>query len=481
MRRFGLSQRVIFGTIVISLLTIWLMGITLERFSGLLSAAAHLRVADDVISMGSQVQDDLLDLLQTQETFDQYISEQTWRHYFEFSRRISTLLDRVRDLRPFRKQTHELNDLDSARIEMSGVLMNATYTINPSFTVGAISADTLRRLRTSRSRLHQQIRALLLQEREYRKVLETGVKQQIDSMKTTMISIVSLLLISGICSAIYLHKAAIAPLNCLMLAMRSTDENCAMPVIQPSGAPEMRELIESFNQMGLSLSRNQKRLSSLLSLAVAVAHEVRNPIAAIGTAIQALEAGYPKEGPDKDIFKEILKEVFRLNNITTDLLVFAKPKPLIPEIFKVSELVEEVRVLMKSVLAMRKIELELFFDEGSNEISADRNQFHRILLNLLTNSVDAIGESGKILIKLEPASLKGILVSIEDSGPGIPEEKREKIFQPFFSTKTKGAGLGLAIVYDMVEQHGGHICVLPGKVLPGARFEIELPREPKAD
>ena len=235
--------------------------------------------------------------------------------------------------------------------------------------------------------------------------------------------------------------------------------------------------MESFNQMNATLQRHQKRLSSMLQLAVTVAHEVRNPIAAIGTAIQALEKGYPPDSPDREIFPEILKEVYRVNTIISDLLVFARPRPIRPEAVRLSDLAEELRILMTPFLGGKQIVFTVAIDPAADHWTGDRNQLHRALLNLLTNAVDAIGQDGEIRLATEPLEGGRLRLSIEDSGTGIPDEDRERIFDPFFTTKTKGTGLGLSIVSDIVERHGGQIRALGGRQLKGARFELDLPTE----
>lgn len=475
-RRFGLSQRVILGSLLVCALMVVFMGIALRRFSNVIDATAHLRVADDVLMVGSQVQNDLLELFQTSEIFDQYISDQTWRHYFSFSQRVDTLLDRAKELRQFRKKSEEFELLDRTRIEMADLLQNATYTINPNFPVGAVSPATLQRIKTARSRLHEQIRELLKQESANRRALDTIMRQQIESMSRAMLWVAGLVLASGLLFAFYLHRAAMAPLRGLMDLMRSSGDPGKIPFLEPAGAPEMRELIDSFNHMNSAFGKQQKRLTSMLQLAVTVAHEVRNPVAAIGTAIQALQNGYPADGPDREIFAEILKEVYRVNGIISDLLVFARPRSLAPEPMKWTELADELRILLRSWLEERNILFDIRIPPELDDAVADRNQLHRALLNLLTNAIDAVDRDGRIEMSAE-ACQAGVRIIIEDSGHGIPVDQLERIFDAFFTTKTKGTGLGLAIVSGIVESHGGSVRASPGQHLSGARFELELPRE----
>ncbi|HEY9069820.1 MAG TPA: ATP-binding protein, partial [Candidatus Ozemobacteraceae bacterium] len=469
------SQRVVLASLLLCVLMVAFMGLALRRFSNVIDATAHLRVADDVLMVGSQVQNDLFDLFQTSETFDQYLSEQTWRHYFEFSQRVDTLLDRAKDLRQFRQQGAEFARLDRTRVEMAELLQNATYTINPNFPVGAVSPATLQRIKAARTRLHEQIRELLKQESVNRRQLDVAMREQLDAMSGTILWVAGLVLAAGLSFAFYLHRAAMAPLRSLMDVMRSPGEPGKTPFVIPAGAPEMRELIDTFNQMNIAFGKQQKRLTSMLQLAVTVAHEVRNPVAAIGTAIQALQGGYPADGPDREIFAEILKEVYRVNNIISDLLVFARPRSLNPETMLWTELFDELRILLRSWLEERKILLNIDIPPALNEAVADRNQLHRALLNLLTNAIDAIDQNGRIRVSAEPCAA-GVRIVIEDSGHGIPVDQLERIFDPFFTTKTKGTGLGLAIVAGIVESHGGAARAVLGSSLGGARFELDLPR-----
>ncbi len=481
MRRISLSQRVVLGSLCLSLFVVALVGLTLRRLSDLSAATSHLRIADDVLVMGTQIQDDLFELLQAQEYFDQYLSEQAWQHYTGFSKRVGALLDRARDLRSFRKQGRELDALDDARLHLETILQNASYTINPNFPVGAVASGTLERIRASRADVHRRIRAVMLHERNNRKLLENLLKQQVDEMATTMAWVVGAVLAAGIGFAYYLHRAAMNPLRELMEVMRRTGEPGPLQAPTPTGAPEMRELIESFNQMQLTLSLQQKKLASMFSLAVMVAHEVRNPIAAIGTAVQALSKDYPADGRDSAIFPEIQKEIYRINTIISDLLVFARPRPLAAETMSMVEMIGSLRVLMQAALAEKAITFTTDLSPDADPLVADPDQMHRVLLNLLTNAIDAAGAGGTIRVVLQPDGPRAVVLTVEDSGPGIPEADREKIFDPFFSTKVKGTGLGLAIVSDIIQRHGGQIRAEgAGRALTGARFVITLPRHPPA-
>jgi signal transduction histidine kinase len=214
----------------------------------------------------------------------------------------------------------------------------------------------------------------------------------------------------------------------------------------------------------------------MFSLAVTVAHEVRNPIAAIGTAVQALEAGFPTGAPDREICQEILREVYRINATISDLLVFARPRPLSCETILWQDLFGEIRILLGPTLEGKQVSWDFTIDPGCGEWWADRDQFHRAMLNLLSNALDVVPAGGRIISRVSSAPDDQVLLTVEDSGPGVPVGDRLNVFKPFFTTRSKGTGLGLAIVTDIVERHGGTVSVDASPELGGARFRMALPR-----
>ncbi|RCK81724.1 MAG: integral membrane sensor signal transduction histidine kinase [Candidatus Ozemobacter sibiricus] len=477
MRWFGLSQRIFVGFLALAVSVLVVMGLSLRQFREALDSTEQLADADDFLHAGNELQDDLLKLIQAQEVFDQYLDEQTWRNYFEFSRRLEVLLDKARKTPTFRRSGRELEDLDRSRLEMAGLLANATFTIHPDFTIGAVSPATLQKIKAARSQIHQQIRAVLMRERDSRQEDEALLRAQLSELWQRLWLVFALMLFGGGLFAWYLHRAAMAPLRHLIEVIRHPEETGIPGVATASGAREMRDLIESFNQLTLALRHHQKRLSSMLTWAVSVAHEVRNPLAAIGTAIQVLEGGFPADHPDKPIFREILKEVERVNRIISDLLIFSRPRPLAIEPLRWDDLFEELRILLASALTERQITLEVTIDPAVGTTQGDRDQLHRALLNLLNNALEAIGQGGRIVVRVTAPDPSAVVITVADSGPGIPEADRERVFDPFFSRKTKGTGLGLAIVADIIERHGGSVRVVRDATLPGACFEIHLPRE----
>lgn len=244
-------------------------------------------------------------------------------------------------------------------------------------------------------------------------------------------------------------------------------------------------LYAEWGERGLQLTRSQselkevqealirkEKLAALGQMAARVAHEIRNPLTSIRGFSQRLFR--KMEGREGQRYTEIIiAEVDRLNRVISDVLDFARP--LQPEwrMTDVNELMQEVLDLIESEIESSHITLKKKFSTNLPMTTLDRQHIKQALLNLIHNGIEAIGESGKLLIGTESAD-GAILVKIRDSGPGIPDEIREKIFEPFFTTKQRGTGLGLALASKIIKSHSGRIEV-ESKRGRGTTFKIFLP------
>jgi two-component system sensor histidine kinase HydH len=163
----------------------------------------------------------------------------------------------------------------------------------------------------------------------------------------------------------------------------------------------------------------------------------------------------------------------RLNDMTTSFLGFSKPAPLRLKMCDLNAIVKSTVALIRQEATDRNIEVIVLFDEHIPLIQCDYSRMKQALLNLLINAMDASGEGDAITITTE-ASGALLKISVQDTGRGISPEDVEKIFKPFYTTKTRGSGLGLAIVDRILKEHGGRIEVdsAPGC---GATFTMELP------
>ena len=235
---------------------------------------------------------------------------------------------------------------------------------------------------------------------------------------------------------------------------------------------EIGELAQTFNQMAIqlkesfeSIQKSQERiiqtekLSSLGQLSARLAHELKNPLTSIKMILQAILNGSSTPEMTKEDAEVILKEVKKLDIILTQFLTFAKPPPLELRPLNLGHMIKEVLSLMKIEFDRSRVEV---FQEisGLPEIKGDYEKMTQVLINLLHNSIQAMPEGGKLKIVVQEIfdnNQRKVLLRVEDSGQGIPEEYQKKVFDPFFTTKEGGTGLGLSIVYSIIKEHHGSI------------------------
>ena len=226
-----------------------------------------------------------------------------------------------------------------------------------------------------------------------------------------------------------------------------------------------------------------ERLASVGRLAAGLAHEVGNPIAAIiGMQDLLLDGGLTDE-ESRDFLQRMQKETERIHVILRDLLQFARPAaPRDParalEPGNVEAAVYDTVTLVSPQRSMRSVDLAVDVHSDLPAVSLGREQLVQVLLNLLLNAADACEAQGHghIVVRAEP-SHDGVRLSVADDGPGVSKDVRDRLFEPFVTTKDvgKGTGLGLAVCRGLVEAAGGTITLDPDHA-PGARFVVELPR-----
>ena len=222
-----------------------------------------------------------------------------------------------------------------------------------------------------------------------------------------------------------------------------------------------------------------KRLAALGKLSAGIAHEIRNPLSSIRGLAQFVYNSFSKTDERKEDLNTIIQEVDRLNKLVVQVLDFAKlQKPNLTR-FSLNDLIRKITELFKLEIEDKQIKFSPELSPDISKIQADEDQVRQILMNVIINAIQAIPKKGEIKIKTEKTLLKGepaIKLIIEDSGIGIPEKDFTQIFDPFFSTKDEGSGLGLSIVYKLIEAHQGEIKV-ESKEGEGTKFVIFLPQK----
>ncbi len=245
---------------------------------------------------------------------------------------------------------------------------------------------------------------------------------------------------------------------------------------------QMTELKRSY----VLLSRTEK-LAFLGDLAARLAHEIKNPMTAIGTFIQMLPYKFDDEEYRGNFHKIAMEETERVNRLISELLDLVNTKEPKFESNPIHELIDKMVLLVSPQSNAKKIEVQKNYDPLLNKVWLDSEKFKQIILNLLSNAVEFTPERGVIkitTIKNPKGKKEGmdIRIIVEDNGEGIPETTLNKIFDPYFTTKHKskdhsGTGLGLFIVHQNVQDHGGTI-EAKSRIDEGTQFIIDIPIYP---
>jgi signal transduction histidine kinase/putative methionine-R-sulfoxide reductase with GAF domain len=216
------------------------------------------------------------------------------------------------------------------------------------------------------------------------------------------------------------------------------------------------------------------KLAALGQLAAGIAHEIRNPLTSINILIHSLTQNLPTEDSRWEDLKVIEEEILRINEIVDQFLRFARPAPPLLVKAEVFSIIEETLQLLRPQIEKQRILVQKEF-QPLPPILMDREQMKQAILNLLLNAVQAMPKGGHLALRGHvPEGNRWVRFSIQDSGVGIPAEDIGKLFDPFFSTKEGGVGLGLSITHRIIDQHDGKIEVesAPGK---GTLFTVWLP------
>ncbi len=231
------------------------------------------------------------------------------------------------------------------------------------------------------------------------------------------------------------------------------------------------------------LARAQK-LAAIDEFSAGVAHEINNPLGIISQEVQWIEhiltnGSIDQLRQDKDLnesVKEISLQVDRCKEIVSKLLSLAREmKPVVQRV-ELNDLIDNITDLVKKEAAAKQIQIYTKFQRGLPSVYTDPPLLRQVVLNLLVNATQAIDKSGEITVSTIGANNQAVEITVKDSGCGIPKENLEKIFTPFFSTKTsrEGCGLGLAFCRGIIEKLGGSISV-NSEVGQGSIFTVQLP------
>jgi hypothetical protein len=225
-----------------------------------------------------------------------------------------------------------------------------------------------------------------------------------------------------------------------------------------------------------------EKLAAIGEMAANIAHELKNPLVSIGGFARRLQKGLPSGTPERDSAERIVSEVRRLERMLTDILAFSKHPRLCYEQCSMNDLVQDALATIMVLLQESDIRVQCRLAPGDGAFLGDGQQMKQVLLNLLFNARDAMKSGGLLEVTVELTTLAGkpaIAVTVADSGSGIPLEELHNIFNPFFTTKAGGTGLGLPIVHRIIDNHGGKVTVM-NRLSGGACFTVVVPVAPGA-
>lgn len=308
-----------------------------------------------------------------------------------------------------------------------------------------------------------------------------------------------ILLLLAIGMATIMIRLLRRPLQQISDAMVKVEEGDLGVRLAIHGEDEVGRLMQGFNSMVDNLDKAQRelkqyhyrqmehadRLASCGEMAAGLAHEIKNPLAGIRGAIEVLADEYPADDPRREVMGQIQDQVTRMNKTVTDLLYFGKPG--LPEFSyaDINSLLKQTLMFIGQHPEAKNVNRVEELTRDLPPVWIDQKQVQQVILNLVLNALQAMSSGGVLTVQTDMVTRDGdnwIRVEICDTGPGISAEGMEKIFTPFYTTKTQGTGLGLPICRQLMEGNGGVLRV-DSHLGQGSCFTLELPviEVPKED
>jgi signal transduction histidine kinase len=326
------------------------------------------------------------------------------------------------------------------------------------------------RLRSMRQRVSEDMAALT----------EAAQARERLSMRL-LVGLSVLTLIVGLLTSLHARRV-LAPLSAVTGRARAVAEGDLRPRDIVATDDEIGELAHTFEDMVAAIRKARaelvqaERLATIGKMAAHITHEVRNPLSSIGLNLELLEEELAALSPGKEsaqLLAAIKREVERLSQISEQYLAAVRQPRLQLSREDVGDIVRECHAFVRPELERAGIVSELRVAPDLPEIDVDEAQLRQALFNLMRNAREVLTRDGEVLLTVAREGDQ-LLVAVQDDGPGVPEELRASIFDPFYTTKRHGTGLGLAVTRSIIEAHGGSIAC-EARDAGGTRFTIALP------
>ncbi|MBN1830316.1 MAG: HAMP domain-containing protein [Deltaproteobacteria bacterium] len=316
-----------------------------------------------------------------------------------------------------------------------------------------------------------------------------GIRQLVAIISARFIAIAGSLGLIAAVAFYFLSHSLVAPIMELGLTARKVAQGDLDVRAHTGTLPETMELATAFNAMLDSLSENRlaleranrdilKRnmLTEMVKFSLMVAHEVKNPLSIIKSSLDLLKNEHAIPANDM-LLCYINDEIRRLNRIIEDFLTFARPAQPIFRFVDVSAFVREIIGRYEIQTQQSGVSLQCCVPTDSSDIKMDPDLMTRAVDNIMRNAIESLNGKGSVLVTVRTDDA-GAAIDISDDGEGIKADPVDKVFEPFFTTRSKGTGLGLAYSVQVVRSHGGTIKA-SNRMEGGACFTIELPRDPE--
>lgn len=285
----------------------------------------------------------------------------------------------------------------------------------------------------------------------------------------------------GVLTALLLSRLLLRPIGHLrrgVMQLAGQNYHTSVPI---DSDDELGDLAKAFNAMAVRLreARDEQqqrfqhdKLAALGELSAALAHEIRNPIGVIHTAAALLEKSPDDIAKRTELLRMLREESLRVSALVQDFLHLSRQRP--PELAQIDPIAPLERALSACLAGIEHVTVTRHYQHASAVIRADAGLLQQAWTNILNNALQAMGPSGGQLKLESTVESDRVLVTVEDSGPGVPAEAVPRLFEPFFTTKVGGTGLGLAIAHTLIAANGGELSLVAAHA-PGACFAMQFP------